>query len=72
MTTALETSDLGKRYRGRWALRDCSLAIPTGRVAALIGPNGAGKTTLLNLVVGLQRPTTGFRQSVHGAKRIIE
>lgn len=59
MTTALETTDLGKRYRGRWALQHCSLAIPTGRVAALIGPNGAGKTTLLNLAVGLLRPTTG-------------
>ncbi len=59
MTTALETSDLGKRYRGRWALHHCSLEIPMGRVAALIGPNGAGKTTLLNLAVGLLRPTAG-------------
>lgn len=59
MTTALETIDLGKRYRGTWALRDCSLAIPAGRIAALIGPNGAGKSTLLNLAVGLLPPTAG-------------
>jgi len=61
MTTALalETIDLGKRYRKHWALQNCSLAIPTGRIAALIGPNGAGKSTLLNLAVGLLRPTTG-------------
>ncbi len=55
----LETRGLGKRYRGNWALRDCALAIPAGRVVALVGPNGAGKTTLLNLAVGLAAPTTG-------------
>jgi ABC-2 type transport system ATP-binding protein len=56
---ALETTGLGKRYRHTWALRDCSLALPRGRIAALVGPNGAGKTTLLHLAVGLLRPTTG-------------
>jgi ABC-2 type transport system ATP-binding protein len=45
----IEASGLGKRYGSTWALRDCSLAIPAGRVAALVGPNGAGKSTLLNL-----------------------
>jgi len=55
----LETIDLGKRYRRSWALQNCSLEIPAGRIAALIGPNGAGKTTLLNLAVGLLSPTEG-------------
>lgn len=59
MSTVLSTVDLGKRYGARWALRNCDLAIPGGRVAALVGPNGAGKTTLLRLVVGLSRPSTG-------------
>lgn len=59
MSNALETIGLGRRYGRTWALRDCALALPTGRVAALIGPNGAGKTTLLHLIVGLLQPTVG-------------
>ena len=59
MSIALETTELGKRYGSRWALRDCSLEIPQGRVAALVGPNGAGKTTLLQLAVGVSQPTHG-------------
>jgi ABC-2 type transport system ATP-binding protein len=55
----VEASGLGKRYRSTWALRECTLAIPAGHVAALVGPNGAGKTTLLNLAVGLTAPSTG-------------
>ena len=55
----VETSGLGKRYGSTWALRECTLAIPAGHVAALVGPNGAGKTTLLNLAVGLAAPTEG-------------
>jgi ABC transporter len=55
----LEATGLGKRYRRTWALRDCTLALPRGRIAALVGPNGAGKTTLLHLAVGLLAPTAG-------------
>jgi len=59
MIYALETIGLGKRYGSRWALWDCFLRIPVGRVAGLVGPNGAGKTTLLHLAMGLLEPTTG-------------
>ncbi|MGH2833581.1 MAG: ABC transporter ATP-binding protein [Solirubrobacteraceae bacterium] len=55
----LEACGLGKRYGATWALRECSLAIPAGHVAALVGPNGAGKSTLLNLAVGLAAPSAG-------------
>lgn len=59
MTTVIDTAGLGRRYGRRWALRDCTLSVPAGRVVGLVGPNGAGKTTLLHLLVGLLRPTTG-------------
>jgi ABC-2 type transport system ATP-binding protein len=57
--TAIETAGLGKRYKRAWALQDCTLHLPTGRIAALVGPNGAGKTTLLHLAVGLLAPDAG-------------
>src|SRR5690242_16497141 len=56
MTAVIETSDLGKQYGRKWALRDCTLSI---KVVGLVGPNGAGKTTLLSLAVGLLTPTCG-------------
>jgi len=37
----IEASGLGRRYGGTWALRDCTVAIPVGHVAALVGTNGA-------------------------------
>ncbi len=62
MSNALETTHLSKRYGRTWALQDCTLTLPAGRVAALVGPNGAGKTTLLHLSVGLLEPTEGLAQ----------
>ena len=59
MSAVLEASGLGKRYGRRWALTDCSLEIPAGRVVGLVGPNGAGKSTLLQLAVGLLAPSAG-------------
>ncbi len=66
MTAVLETRGLGKRYRRRWALSDCTLSIPAGHVVGLVGPNGAGKTTLLSLAVGLLAPTTGTVEVLGG------
>jgi ABC-2 type transport system ATP-binding protein len=59
MSAVIQAGGLGKQYRRTWALRDCTLAIPEGRVVGLVGPNGAGKTTLLRLAVGLLAPTCG-------------
>jgi len=59
MSAVIETRGLGRQYRRTWALRDCTLAIPEGRVVGLVGPNGARKTTLLRLAAGLLAPTCG-------------
>ncbi len=56
---AFSCDRVGKRYGSTWALRDCTLRIPTGSVTALVGPNGAGKTTLLQLAVGMCAPSAG-------------
>jgi ABC-2 type transport system ATP-binding protein len=63
---AFRTRGLGKRYRGRWALSDCTLEVPTGHVVGLVGPNGAGKTTLLRLAVGMITATAGTIEVLGG------
>jgi ABC-2 type transport system ATP-binding protein len=45
-------------YGTRQALRDVSVAFPTGAVG-LLGPNGAGKSTLIKALLGLLRPARG-------------
>ena len=59
---AVITAGLGKCFGAKWALKDCSITVPPGRVTALVGPNGAGKTTLLRLLVGLAAPSAGSAQ----------
>ncbi|WP_151484834.1 ABC transporter ATP-binding protein [Streptomyces albicerus] len=59
MSAVLRAQALGKRYKQRWALQNCDLDVPAGRVVGLVGPNGAGKSTLLNLACGMLTPTTG-------------
>ena len=41
------------------ALRDVSMTLERGEVAALIGANGAGKTTMLRAITGLARRAGG-------------
>jgi ABC-2 type transport system ATP-binding protein len=66
VTAIVEAAGLGKQYGRRWALSDCTLEIPAGRVVGLVGPNGAGKTTLLHLAVGLLQPTSGTIEVLGG------
>ena len=52
-------SNLAKSYKGRPVLRDVSLSLRRGEVAALLGPNGAGKTTCFYAIAGLVPPDRG-------------
>ena len=59
MLSVLSTTDLGKSFKGKLALKNCTIDIPAGAVVALVGPNGAGKTTLLDIIAGLLPPSSG-------------
>ncbi len=43
----------------RWALRDVSLKVEPGQLAALVGPSGAGKTTISYLIPRLYEVSRG-------------
>jgi len=57
--SVISTRGLGRRFGGRVAVNDVTLALEEGDCLALFGPNGAGKTTLLRMLAGLLRPTSG-------------
>lgn len=49
---------LSKKYKGKYALRDFSVALENG-VYGLLGTNGAGKTTLINAFMGIIKSDGG-------------
>lgn len=55
----VELAGVTRKFGGKMALDNVSLAIPRGGVFGLIGGNGAGKTTLIKHVLGLLRAQTG-------------
>ncbi|MBE3554896.1 MAG: ABC transporter ATP-binding protein, partial [Thermicanus sp.] len=55
----LSLSHVSKSFGGIEALKEITLTVNEGEIAALIGPNGAGKTTLFNLITGIFPPTSG-------------
>lgn len=48
----VQFSDLSKKYKGKYALKNFSATLENG-VYGLLGTNGAGKTTLINLFMGI-------------------
>ncbi len=55
----LEAKDITVHYTKVAAVRNISINVEDGEIAALIGSNGAGKTTTLRAISGLKHPTTG-------------
>jgi branched-chain amino acid transport system ATP-binding protein len=56
---SLNVSNLTVHHGAICAISQVSIAVPTGKLAAIIGSNGAGKTTLLRTLSGLKNPTHG-------------
>ncbi|MEM9062749.1 MAG: ABC transporter ATP-binding protein [Pseudomonadota bacterium] len=69
MTPALETDNVTcvfqvsqgfmKGTKPLRAVNGVSLKIPKGQVVGLVGESGCGKSTLANILLGLQKPSTG-------------
>ncbi len=55
----IQTKNIFKRYRNKFAVNDVSVHVKRGDIYGLIGKNGAGKTTLMKLILGLANPTSG-------------
>ncbi len=58
----IETHTLSHHYWRTEALRELTLAVPTGSVYALLGANGAGKSTAIKVLMNLLQPTGGSAQ----------
>ncbi|MEU1779453.1 thiol reductant ABC exporter subunit CydD [Streptomyces abikoensis] len=58
---ALTVDRLVVRHAGRGtpSLAETSFEVRPGETVAVTGPSGVGKTTLLNVLLGLERPTSG-------------
>jgi ABC-2 type transport system ATP-binding protein len=56
----IEAQDLTKIYDGKAAVDHLSFAVEPGRVTWFLGPNGAGKSTTMRMILGLDRPQSGF------------
>ncbi|MFH0992440.1 MAG: ABC transporter ATP-binding protein [bacterium] len=55
----VQTHNLSKRYKQRWAVKNLNLEIRRGDVFGFLGPNGAGKSTTIRMLLSLITPTTG-------------
>ena len=53
MTDLLRIDSITAMYGKVTALRDVSIVVRAGEIAAILGANGAGKTTLLNTISGM-------------------
>ncbi len=55
----LQIARLRKSYRKKVVIRDVTMSVSRGEVAALLGPNGSGKTTTFYAIAGLVFPEAG-------------
>ena len=56
----LQMSELSKSFSEKHLFHDLTVHVRAGDRVALIGPNGVGKSTLIKIIVGEEKPDTGF------------
>jgi len=57
--TAIEVTDLSKKFGDFTAVDRVSFNIARGEIFGLLGPNGSGKTTTIRMITGLLKSTEG-------------
>ncbi len=55
----LSINNIGKRIKRDWIIRNISIEVNNGEIAAILGPSGCGKSTTLRLIAGLDKPDEG-------------
>jgi phospholipid/cholesterol/gamma-HCH transport system ATP-binding protein len=58
--TPLEIQDLHKSYGSERVLNGVNLKVERGETLAVLGRSGTGKSVLLKLIIGLQKPDSGW------------
>jgi len=59
MMKVIEINNITKKYNGRVAVNNFSLAAESGKIYGFLGPNGAGKTTTIRMIMGIIAPDSG-------------
>ncbi len=57
--TAVNLSDVGKRYKKKWVVKGFNLRIEDGEFMVFVGPSGCGKSTVLRMIAGLEEISAG-------------
>jgi subfamily B ATP-binding cassette protein MsbA len=61
LSSGIEFVDVSFGYPGgTQAIKNVSFTLKKGKCLAIVGPSGAGKSTILDLILGLQKPTSGL------------
>lgn len=64
MKPVIEARDIRKVFKAgvyhTTVLRDIDLDVNKGEFVVMLGPSGAGKSTFLNIVLGLEKATSGY------------
>lgn len=56
---AIQTINLSKKYKEKFAVKNFNLTIPKGELFSLLGVNGAGKSTVIKMLACLIKPSNG-------------